>query len=185
MGIHRINCEVFEPSRSTSFMLFSVCFLLTLLYLASAAQAQTTITIGETAVLSMADSGNANFLLTQNAGLSQPATIQSLCFYVRTAGGQLGLGIYDASGPNGGPGRLLAQTNPFTPVAGWNTAGVVTPVALAAGTYWLAYLPSSNNLAFVKGFSSGASNNFYPYTFGFMAATFSMNPSSGPAHWSF
>jgi hypothetical protein len=187
MGIYRINCEVFGPSRSASFLLFFVFFLLTLLYLVAAAQApaQTTITIGETAVLSVADGGNANLLLTQNAALSQAGTIQSLSFYVTTASGQLGLGIYDASGPNGGPGTLLAQTNAFTPMAGWNTASVVTPVALAAGTYWLAYLPSSNNLAFVKGFSSGTSNKYYPYDFASMAATFSMNPSSAPAHWSF
>ena len=95
-----------------------------------AAQAQSTVTIGETKVLRIGDSGNANLLLTQNAALSQPATIQSLSFYVTTASGQLRLGIYDATGPHGGPGKLKAQTNAFKTVKGWNTANVTAPVLL-------------------------------------------------------
>ena len=61
----------------------------------------TTITIGETNVLSTADGGNGNLLAAQNATLSQPATIESLSFYVTQASGNLFLGIYNASGPNG------------------------------------------------------------------------------------
>src|SRR5215469_9031038 len=120
-----------------------------------------TITIGETNLLSIADSGNGNLLAAQNATLSQPATIQSLSFYVTQASGNLILGIYDASGPNGGPGALKAQTNSFTPVVGWNTANVITPVPLPAGTYWLAYLASSDSLAFMKGQTSGVSSRYY------------------------
>jgi hypothetical protein len=104
-----------------------------------------TITIGETKVLSAGDGDKANVLLTQSAVLSQPATVQSLSFYVTTASGYLRLGIYDATGPNGGPGKLKAQTGSFSTVKGWNTANVTTPVELPAGAYWLAYLPSSNN----------------------------------------
>src|ERR1700735_4008398 len=110
----------------------------------------TSISIGETAVLSVPDSGNANLIPAQSVTLPENATIQSLSFYVTTAAGQLELGIYDSTGPNGGPGALLAQTSAFTPVTGWNTADVITPVALAAGNYWLAYFPSSNSLAFLK-----------------------------------
>jgi len=111
----------------------------------SQAQAQS-VTIGETAVLSAGDNGNGNLLSAQRAKLAQAATIQSLSFYVTAASGKLILGIYDATGPNGGPGALKAQTNSFTPVTGWNTANVITPVSLTAGAYWLAYLPSSNAL---------------------------------------
>ena len=50
----------------------------------------------------------------------------------------------------GAPGALKASTASFTPVAGWNTQVVTTPVALPAGTYWLSYLPSSNALGFRK-----------------------------------
>src|SRR6516165_1510214 len=144
-----------------------------------------TITIGETNVLSTGDGGNGNLLAAQNASLSQPATIDSLSFYVTQASGNLILGIYDASGPNGGPGALKAQTNSFTPVVGWNTANVITRVSLPAGTYWLAYLPSSNSLGFMKGQTSGVSNRYYSYAFGALPATFSTSPSSDPYHWSF
>jgi hypothetical protein len=144
-----------------------------------------TITIGETNVLSAADSGNADLLAAQNATLSQPATIESLSLYVTQASGNLVLGIYDASGPNGGPGALKAQTNSFTPIVGWNTANVTAPVLLPAGTYWLAYLPSSNSLAFMKGQTSGVSIRYYSYAFGTLPATFSTSPSSDAYHWSF
>src|SRR5262249_4475244 len=145
----------------------------------------TTVTIGETNILSAADGGNGNLLLAQSTTLSQPSTINSLSFYVTQASGNLILGIYDASGPNGGPGALKAQTNSFTPVTGWNTANVVSPVSLPAGTYWLAYLPSSNNLAFVKGLTSGISARYYSYPFGALPAQFSTSPISDPYHWSF
>jgi hypothetical protein len=144
-----------------------------------------TITIGETNVLSIADSGNANLLAAQNATLPEPATIESLSFYVTQASGNLVLGIYDASGPNGGPGALKAQTNSFTPVVGWNTANVIAPVSLPAGTYWLAYLPSTNSLSFMKGLTSGVSIRYYSYQFGALPAQFSTSPSSDPNHWSF
>jgi hypothetical protein len=144
----------------------------------------TTVTIGESNVLSTADNGNGNLLAAQNATLSQPATIDSLSFYVTQASGNLALGIYDASGPNGGPGALKTQTNGFAPVTGWNTANVIAPVSLPAGTYWLAYLPSSSNLAFVKGLTSGISSRYYSYQFGALPAQFSTSPSSDPYHWS-
>jgi hypothetical protein len=149
------------------------------------AQSASTVTIGELNVLSAADSSNGNLLLAQNATLSQTATIQSLSFYVTTASGSLHLGIYDATGPNGGPGALKAQTKSFIPVKGWNTAKVVTPVSLSPGNYWLAYLPSSNGLAFAKGLTSGISNRYYSHAFGALPAHFSTSPSSDPYHWSF
>src|SRR5215468_9049036 len=119
------------------FRLISVLIVSLLVYEATQPARASTITIGETNVLSTADSGNGNLLAAQNATLSQPATIQSLSFYVTQASGNLVLGIYDASGPNGGPGALKAQTNSFAPVLGWNTANVITPLSLPAGTYWL------------------------------------------------
>jgi hypothetical protein len=143
-----------------------------------------TITIGETNILPLDDNGNGNLLLAQNASLSQTATIQSLSFYVTVAGGNLRLGIYDASGPSGGPGAKRAETASFTPVVGWNTANVITPVSLSAGTYWLAYLPSSNTLAFKKDTTAGVSGKYCSYTYGVMPATFSTAPASTTSHWS-
>ena len=123
-------------------------FIASLLFLlATSSSWAGTITIGQTSVLTAGDGGNANLLLAQSATLSQTATIQSMSFYVTAAAGKLVLGIYDSV--SGGPGHLLASTGAFTPVVGWNTQPVTSPVALAPGTYWLAYLPSDNGLSFV------------------------------------
>jgi hypothetical protein len=169
--------------------LSSLCLFLpviTLPTIISFAQAQSTITIGEPAVLSASDGQNGNLLLAQQATLSQPATVNSLSFYVIAADGELRLGLYDATGPNGGPGVLQAQANSFTPVAGWNTVSAVTSVVLPAGNYWLAYMPSSNGLGFVKQNNSG-SCYYYSQSFsdGF-PSTFSTAPQNcTPTTWSF
>ena len=142
-----------------------------------------TITIGETTAFSEDDGGNGNMLLVQDATLTQTATIQSISFYVTNAAGNLRLGIYDATGPGGGPGALKAQTASFAPVVGWNTRNVATPVSLPPGTYWLAYFPSSNNLAFAVNHSTG-NYKYANRTFGTMPATFPTVNGSGTTHWS-
>jgi hypothetical protein len=121
--------------------------------------------------------------MVQDASLSRTATIQSLSFYVNTAAGSLRLGIYDATGPGGGPGALKAQTNAFAPVVGWNTANVITPVSLAPGSYWLAYFPSSSSLSFATNFGTG-SYKYASMTFGAMPATFPAIAGQGVTHWS-
>jgi hypothetical protein len=142
-----------------------------------------TVTTGETNIMPSDDNGNANLLLAQKTTLAQAGTLQSLSFYVTQAAGSLVLGVYDASGPNGGPGKLLAQTSSFTPVVGWNTANAITPVHLAPGTYWLAYLPSDNNLHFRVDRTSGTLE-WYSFAFGSMASTFSTTPNIETGHWS-
>ena len=139
-----------------------------------------TITIGEDAILGMDDYGNGNILIVQQADLSQAATIQSLSFYVTSASGQLRLGIYDDS--NGNPGTLRAETAAFTPVVGWNTKPVLTPVLLPAGTYWLAYLPQSNSLHFRVALNGSARGYYYSY--GPMPTTFPSPPLTADVHWS-
>jgi hypothetical protein len=145
----------------------------------------TLVRIGETNVLATADSGNGNFLVAQSANLAQAATIQSLSFYVTAAAGTLRLGIYNAAGPGGGPGAKLAETPEITPIVGWNTATVVAPVLLPAGVYWLAYLPSSNGLAFRKAVDATSSGRLITYTYGVMPGTFPAAPTSSASHWSF
>jgi hypothetical protein len=141
------------------------------------------ITMGETTVFGSDDSGNGNLLVVQNATLSQTATLQSLSFYVNAAAGNLRLGIYDATGPNGGPGALKAQTNAFAPVVGWNTQNVISPVSLSAGAYWLAYLPSSSSLHFATNFAIG-SYRYANVAFGALPATFPAVAGEGTTHWS-
>jgi hypothetical protein len=122
-------------------------------------------------------------LLASECVLSQAATIQSLSFYVTIASGQLRLGIYSGSATT--PAQLLASTPAFTPVIGWNTVNVSAPLLLQAGTYWLAYLPSSNTLGFVKQ-AVPPGNRIVAYTFSAMPPAF---PTAGQfgdgSQWSF
>lgn len=133
------------------------------------------IMIGETSILTNAYSGIGNQLVAQQVTLSQSATIQSLSYYVSTAGGQLRLGIYNNNGSN--PGTLVAETAAFTPSVGWNTQPVITPTLLPAGAYWLAFLPQSGS--FAGRISYSGAGRYYGYTFGAMPASYSTSPSSG------
>ena len=142
-----------------------------------------TLNIGETAVLSTADQGSRNLLVAQKATLPVTAVLQSMSFYVTNAAGRLRLGVYDASGPGGGPGNKIAETAEIRPVNGWNT-GTTPPTVLPAGSYWLAYFPSRNSLAFVKNLD-GAEGRYYSLPYGPLPSTFSTNPSSTQSHWSF
>ncbi|HEY9228752.1 MAG TPA: hypothetical protein VIP11_19020, partial [Gemmatimonadaceae bacterium] len=144
----------------------------------------TTVSFGETAVLPVDDSENGNLLLAQPTSLTRTLTIRSLSFYVATPAGKLRLGIYDATGPAGGPGAKRAETNEIViQSAGWATGNVISPVTLAPGTYWLAYLPSDNGLHFRKQpNSSNAKLVAFPY--GPLPATFSTRPNTSTSHWS-
>jgi hypothetical protein len=64
---------------------------------------------GETRILTTPDSGNAGLLLAQKATLTTGGTLQTISFYVTTAAGTMRMGVYDATGPNGGPGKLLRR----------------------------------------------------------------------------
>jgi hypothetical protein len=136
--------------------------------------------MGETNILSTDDSGNANLLIAQQSVLAQNAILESLSFYVTDSYGQLRLSVYADNG--GKPGTLVAETNAFTPIIGWNTQNVLTPVLLPAGTYWLAYLAESNNLHFRAGGSGPA--RYYSYPFGSLPTTFSDTTETINVHWS-
>ncbi len=152
----------------------------TMFYRLGPASVAQQITIGETNVLPNNDGGNGGLALAQSATLSETATIQSLSFYVRTAAGTLQLGIYSDNG--GQPGTLMASTATFTPVVGWNTQDVTTPVSLPAGTYWLAYLPSDNGLGFQNDNTGTA---FWQGNYTTLPSPYPSNPSgSGSYHWS-
>ena len=144
------------------------------------------VTIGADAVWAGGPrSGNGNVLSAQIAKLAKAATIESLSFYVKAASGNLILGIYDATGPGGGPGALKASTASFAPTKGWNTVNVATPVSLAAGSYWLAFLPSSSALVFLETHVTG-NCKYYSYAFGGLPGNFSTSPAScNPTMWSF
>jgi hypothetical protein len=92
-------------------VLFSLMFFSSMSGMAATpAAGSSNITIGDTQVESADDDGNGNLVLAQGTTLPQTATIQTLSFYVTKASGDLILGIYDATGSNGGPGALKAYT---------------------------------------------------------------------------
>lgn len=105
-----------------------------------------------------------------------------MSFYVTAPAGQLVLGIYDSV--NGGPGQLLASTGAFTPVAGWNTQPVASPVALAAGTYSIAYFSNNNALTF----ESSPTGTYYTESLtmaGSLPSDFVATSTSATGNWSF
>ena len=122
--------------------------------------------IGNTTVLPLADHGYGNLLVAQKTALSQSATLKSMSFYVAVAAGKLKLGVYDASGKGGTPGKLVGGTGLFVPHTGWNTVNVGYKVRMDPGVYWVAYWPSSNDLVLAKA-GSGISY-YYRLTFNWL-----------------
>ena len=139
-------------------------------------------TIGETNIVSGNDSGSENLLVAQPAALTSAGTLQSISFYVRTAAGNLRLGVYDATGPSGGPGNLKASTNSFVAITGWNTQNVTAPVSLEPGTYWLVFFMDDGNL--VSAMDSTGSIQYAYLTYGAFPAIFPASQNY-TGHWSF
>ncbi len=142
------------------------------------------VKLGETTVLAVDDSGNGDLLLAQKASLGEPATVQHLSFYVSSAVGKLRLGLYDATGPDGLPGAKVAETPEIVPIVGWNTADVTAPILVPAGSYWLAYAPSSSELHFNRAGDGGGAIAFYAQPYGPLPQTFSTTPSTVADRWS-
>jgi len=140
------------------------------------------LNIGDSTIENTDDDGNGDLLVAQSATLSEAMMLESLSFYVTTAAGQLRLGVYASDGPSGGPGTKLAETAEFTPSVGWNTESA-TAVELSAGTYWLAYFPSSNGLHFRKQ-PGVTSSKYYSLTYGALPSTFSTSPNTSSSRWS-
>ncbi|MBX9637689.1 MAG: hypothetical protein K2Q45_09090 [Nitrosomonas sp.] len=132
----------------------------------------TGLIVGDSAIEATADTAQGNVIFSTSYTLNQVATLQSLSFYVTTAVGNLYLGVYNDNG-SGNPGTLAATTVSFAPTVGWNTQAVTVPVVLQPGTYWLAFLPSSNSLAFRKTTTGGTSRR-YSYTFAALPATWTI-----------
>lgn len=144
-----------------------------------------TFILGVSTIFTTLDSGNANLLVAQKVTSTQVGTLQTESFYVVTPAGKVRLGVYDATGPAGNPGKKLAETAEITPVAGWNTGPVTLPVVLPAGTYWLVYFPSSNTLSFRVDRSTGSVARISNLTYQALPATFTANPVNSVSRWSF
>ena len=113
----------------------SILILALVLFTSGLVQASV-LNMGQVQQLSIPDNSNGDLLVTQQATLPQSAYLESFSFYVTNAAGSLILGLYDATGENGGPGKLVATTAAFSPVVGWNTQPAAVPgTPLNAGVY--------------------------------------------------
>lgn len=141
------------------------------------------MSFGQKGVTINTDSGNANVLSAQLVEVPFPGELQSFSFYVDTAVGQLRLGIYDATGPSGGPGTLIVESGEFTPTTGLNVRTVSGTIP-SAGNYWLAHAPSSNSLVYrAEGEGSFRS---YSRTYAALPSTFQTTGlTSGITVWYF
>ncbi|WP_342380071.1 DUF4038 domain-containing protein [Myxococcus stipitatus] len=151
------------------------------------ANAGSSITIGETNVLSGTDSGLGDLLIGNQVSLGQTATLQTLSINVKALGtspGNLTLAVYDSL-TSGAPGNLMATSTSFVPVVGWNTVNVVTPVSLSAGTYWLVVGLNSGSTVLAYGGGSGV-ERWVSRPYGAMPATFpTSGVTQGAGHYSF
>lgn len=82
--------------------------------------------------------------------LPYDAILQSMSIYVLVAAGEVKTGIYTDNGNN--PGILLAESEPYTVMDGWNEIKM-PQVYLPAGNYWLAFI--KNNGDFRAGKTTG------------------------------
>jgi hypothetical protein len=118
-----------------------------------------------------------NFIEALSFTVSSSVTITSLSMRIdTTGGGNTVLGLY--SDNSGAPGTLLASGVINDTVSSWNTVAV-TPVAISAGNYWLAFDNSSSTTLFDQG--TGSVTNYqltYAYN-GTLPATW-VGGLSGP-----
>jgi hypothetical protein len=140
------------------------------------------ITFGETGVLTNTDDQTSNLLFAQQEKLAKAGSIKSISVYIASPSGKLRLGVYDSTGPNGGPGAKKAETAEITPTSSWNSANVTSPANLAAGNYWLAFLTNDNKLGLKMERNGSAA--WYQYGYNTMPDSFSQTPTTGNYHWS-
>lgn len=136
--------------------------------------------VGETTALETSTPASDLFASKITLG-SHASLLKSLALDVDLplASEKLRLGIYDSTGPNGNPGKLLATTDSFDNTAGWNKKPLTTFVSLPAGDYWIAFLASSSS---VKVKQTTTSGNFIKSakSWGELPATFpNAIPSTG------
>jgi len=79
-------------------------------------------------------------VLVARESVTTAVTVDSIGFLMEDPGygaGNVRVGLYADNGSGSLPGALLASSDAFLTVAGWNVKGI-TPTALTPGTYWLA-----------------------------------------------
>jgi hypothetical protein len=129
-------------------------------------------TFGKVSIGSFISSVAAAYPETSRYTLPSPGTVVSLSIYVGAVTGQLQLGVYSDTGTK--PGTLLAVTAPFTPLASQWTTVPISPLALAAGNYYLAWQKETagTEIHFDAGVDGDAYFAFSGNAFGSMPASY-------------
>lgn len=113
------------------------------------------LTFGESSVLETTHQATELFVTKATLG-SHTRMLQRLSIYVEEPAGSIRLGIYDATGEGGAPGKLLAETPLFTAGVGWNHQPIPARLSLPAGDYWLAHQATSGSTKARKSTTAGS-----------------------------
>ncbi len=151
-------------------------FLLALSLLLVAATAQAQSYLGHTTIGAGEDNGgNANYLVGSQFTAAAAGSITSGSLYITpgtSSGHNWEIALYDSTGAGGGPGNLLAYTPSQAEVGGWNTANVVSPVTVSAGTsYWIIWQ------------TTGGGTQHDPGSQIYKALTYGAFPTTLPSGW--
>lgn len=121
-----------------------------------------------------------NYLLGQQISVPTAGNLVKIGFVSQQAGPNIKIGIYTSAGT--APGTLVAQAGPVAIVQGTNEISI-TPVALAAGTYWyMAIYDTTGHIGADTAGTTGTSTIDYislPYTSA-LPATYPTSPSTYP-----
>lgn len=136
--------------------------------------------MGVTSVLSGSDN-LLNYLVSYRVTLDSDSTIRSLSVYVKTAAGNMRMGVYSDNSNN--PGTLLAYTNEFSPVVGWNTVQT-NEVELQPGNYWIAFESDTSSMILAALSSGGVHRYKSSWTYGALPSSFPTPIGSGSWQYS-
>src|SRR5260221_10213561 len=104
---------------------------------------------GQGAAATSATTAGAAFFV--GVELYAPITIaQMRTVFSGAPTGNVDMGIYDATGANGGPGNLLGHTGAIVATTGVFTKALTANLLLSPGQYWLAFLDTVADSVAVK-----------------------------------
>jgi hypothetical protein len=120
-----------------------------------------TVRYGFTTPLGSVANNSGNYLFGMAISVPMPITVTALGVITNATGGQFVMGLY--SGTSGVPGTLIVAASPATATNGVQEFPV-TPIAIAAGTYWMVASAGSAGVNH-WGYAATGSDWASPYTY--------------------
>lgn len=118
-------------------------------YLCYATCLTTPYFVGNTGTLGEVETGALGFNLgAKKIAVLSPCKLTTISVNVKTALGNLRVGIYDATGTGGIANNLIAQATSAAMTTGWNNIPILTQPTLSPASYWLALQTDSNTAEF-------------------------------------